>query len=74
MACWRFALTRLSFLAGPYIRNKAAMNEVNSPRLSFPAAISRLPYHRAPAMATPPINSISGGRLESAAITFMFVR
>ena len=37
-------------------------------------AICRLPYHSAAAMPKPPSNSISGGRLDSAAVTFMFVR
>ena len=31
MACCRFAFTRLSFLAGAYITNMAARNDVNSP-------------------------------------------
>ena len=39
IACCRLALTRLSFLAGPYIRNSAAMNDVNSPGVSRPGAI-----------------------------------
>ena len=57
-ACCRLALTRDSFLIGPYIRSNAATNDVNSPAVSRPCAISRLPYHSAPAMATPPRNSI----------------
>ena len=39
IACCRFALTRLSFFAGPYIRNSAAMNDVNSPVVRRPLAI-----------------------------------
>ena len=74
IACCRLAFTRLSFFAGPYIRNSVAMNDVSSPIVSRPLAISRLPYQSAPAMPKPPSNSISGGRLESAAVTFMLVR
>ena len=37
------------------------MNDVNSPGVSRPAAISRLPYQSAAAIATPPSSSISGG-------------
>ena len=44
-ACCRLALTRVSFLIGPYISSSAATNEVNSPGVSRPAAISWLPYH-----------------------------
>ena len=36
IACCRLALTRLSFLTGPYIRSSAAMNEVNSPAVRRP--------------------------------------
>ena len=35
-ACCRLALTRLSFLIGPYISSSAARNEVNSPGVSRP--------------------------------------
>ncbi len=74
MACWMFALTRLSFFAGPYIRSRAPVNEVKSPCVRRPDAICPLPYQSAAAMPTPPSTSMSGGRLESAAVTFMFVR
>ena len=50
-ACWRFALTRLSFLIGPYISSSAATKSVNSPAVSRPLAISRVPYQSAPAIA-----------------------
>ena len=74
IACCRFALTRLSFLAGPYIMKSAAMNPTNSPVVRRIALISWLPYHSATANATPPMNSISGGSTESALVTFMLVR
>ena len=68
------ALTRLSFFAGPYISITAAMNEKKSPSVIDFDATDRLPMMSATAMPTPPSSSISGGRLESAAVTFMFVR
>ena len=74
IACCRFAVTRLSFFAGPYIRNSAAINEANCPVVRLAMAICRLPYQSAAAMPKPPSSSISGGRLDSAAVTFMFVR
>ena len=73
-ACCRFALTRLNFLIGPYIISRAATNSVNSPAVSRPLEISRVPYHSAPAMATPPSSSISGGRIDRTRVTFMFER
>ena len=63
-ACCRLALTRLNFFTGPYISSSAATNDVNSPAVSRPIAISRLPYQSAPAMAMPPRNSISGGSID----------
>ena len=50
IACWRFALTRLSFFTGPYIRNSAAMNDVNCARGQLLRAIAVAPYHSAAAM------------------------
>ncbi len=50
------------------------MNDVNSPVVSRPCAISLLPYHSAPAIARPPRNSITGGSDDSALVTFMLVR
>ena len=73
-ACCRLAFTRDSFLIGPYIRNRAATNDVNSPAVSRPCAISRLPYHSAPAMARPPRNSINGGSIDRTRVTFRLVR
>ena len=74
IACCRFALTRDSFLIGPYINNSAATNDVNSPGVRLPKAISRLPYHSAPAIAMPPRNSINGGNSASTRVTFRLVR
>ena len=74
IACCRSALTRLSFFAGAYIMNSAAMKAVNSPADSRPATISWLPYTSAATNATPPMNSISGGSTDSALVTFMLVR
>ena len=74
IACCRLALTRLSFLAGPYMRKSVPMKSANWPGVSLPDEICWLPYHSAAAMPKPPISSISGGRAESAAVTFMFVR
>ncbi len=74
IVCCRLAFTRLSFFAGPYIISSAATNDVNSPVVSRPEAICALPYQRATAMPMPPSTSMSGGRLASAAVTFMFVR
>ena len=73
-ACCRLALTRLSFLTGPYINSSAATNDVNSPAVSRLSAISRLPYQSAPAIAKPPRNSISGGSTDRMPVTFRFVR
>ena len=53
IACCRLAFTRLSFLTGPYISSSAATNDVNSPGVSRPAAIARLPYQSATAIAMP---------------------
>ena len=39
IACCRLALTRLNFLAGPYIMNSAAMNAPNSPVVRLPSVI-----------------------------------
>ena len=74
IAPWMFALTRLSFLTGPYISRSAVMNDVNSPAVRSPAAISRLPYQRTPAMNSPPTSSITDGRTERALVTRMTVR
>ena len=74
MACCRLALTRLSFLAGPYIRNSAAMNATKSPVVRRFEEISWLPYQRAAARARPPMNSIIGGSADSTLVTFMVVR
>ena len=74
IACCRLAFTRLSFLTGPYISSSAATNDVNSPGVSRPAAIARLPYQSATAMAMPPSSSISGGRIDTIRVTVMFVR
>ena len=73
IACCRSAFTRLNFLAGPYIMNRAAMNAVNSPSSTVRRNLL-LPYHSAATNATPPMNSISGGSIESTPVTFMFVR
>ena len=54
--------------------NSAAMNEANSPEVSRDAEISRLPYHNAAATATPPSNSMSGGRAAIAPVTFILIR
>ena len=75
IACCRFALTRLSFFAGPYIRKAAAMNERELPgRQAARSQSAGCRTTSAAAMPTPPSSSISGGRLDSAAVTFMFVR
>ena len=50
------------------------MNDVNSPGVRSPAAISRLPYHRTPAIPMPPSSSITDGRIERALVTRMIVR
>ncbi len=73
IACCKLAFTRLSFLAGPYIRKSAAMNATKSPEVRRPAVISWLPYHSAATNATPPISSMSGGSTLSALVTFMLV-
>ena len=74
MACCRLAFTRLSFLAGPYIRNSAAMKATKSPGVRRPEVISWLPYQSAATKATPPMSSINGGSTLSALVTFMLVR
>ena len=75
IACCRFAFTRLSFFAGPYIRNSAAMNDANcAGRQPAGRNLRGCRTTSAPAMPKPPSSSISGGRLDSAAVTFMFVR
>ena len=74
MPCWMFAFTRLSFLSGPYIRSRAARKAVKSPSVMLPRAISRLPYHSARAIATPPSNSITGGMIDTVAVTDRFTR
>ena len=74
VACCRLAFTRLSFFAGPYMKSSSAMNEKKAPSVIVRDATCRLPMTIAAAMPTPPTTSISGGRLESAAVTFMFVR
>jgi hypothetical protein len=43
IACCRLAFTRLSFFAGPYIRNSVPMNRANCPVVRFPLAICALP-------------------------------
>jgi hypothetical protein len=54
------ALTRLNS-SPARISSSAAANDVNSPAVSRPIAISRLPYTaRRLAVAMPPRNSISG--------------
>ena len=50
------------------------MNEKKAPGVISPADTWMEPYTSASAMPTPPMSSMSGGRLESAAVTFMFVR
>ena len=74
IVCCRLALTRLSFFAGAYISSMAAMNDVNSPGVSRPLAISLLPYQRASAIPMPPRNSMEGGSTDSARTTRMLVR
>ena len=74
IVCCRFALTRLNFFAGAYIRNSAATNDVNSPVVSLPLAIWPLPYQIANARPMPPSSSMDGGRTDSALTTLMFVR
>ena len=58
IVCWRFAFTRLSFFTGPYIRNSAAMNDVNSPAVSgarhdLAAAVPERRRHRRRRRAVP---------------------
>ena len=68
------AFTRLSRLIGAYINSMAPTNNVNSPSVSAPLAISRLPYHRTPTIANEPSHSMRGGKADTELVTFMFIR
>ena len=76
IACCRLALTRLSFLTGAVHHERGGDERSElALRHALPRAICVLPYHiSADDQPTPPSNSISGGRIESALVTFMFVR
>ena len=73
-ACCRCALTRLSFLIGPYMYNRAATNAVKPPAVISPPSIRLIPYHSTPTTANAPSHSMSGGSTESVLVTFIVIR
>ena len=74
IACCRLVLTLLNFFTGVYIMKAAKMNARKLPCVISPPPMRRLPYQINATTATPPRNSISGGRIATVLVTFRLVR